>query len=170
LLHPRSDAPRNGRVLSLRAAVWGGHAAGLYCACSGGGGGVTTGWCAKALEPGSRSLFDASRAVIAVHKKPYTATIPRGRAGVWSGEERPNGPSSGGGVAPLRTIATPPEILVPESEDQTNCAIGRPRSAYAAGRRSCIRDVWHTPVRGAGLTRPCGVRCGPLIYSKKTFA
>ena len=97
----------------------------------------------KALEE-KKAVVDASRVVVAVHQNHDYSYHPKGKQGVWSGDEAGQNGKLAGGWRHLRTIADARERLGAEKLESN---AGRHWSAvkrYARQAGRVLRDeVWH---------------------------
>jgi len=85
----------------------------------------------KALDSG-KPVIDASRAVMAIHQNHDYSYHPRGKAGVWTGEEAGRNAQLAGGWRHLRTIADATELLHTENLNQMFSGICQPPNATFA--------------------------------------
>jgi hypothetical protein len=109
----------------------------------------------KALDSG-KPVIDASRAVLALHQNHDYSHHPKGKAGVWYGEEAGRNGQLAGGWRHLRTIADATETLTPEELRPNGLRHWSTAKRYLWQAGRVLRnDVWH-PIWFAllHLTRP----------------
>jgi hypothetical protein len=109
----------------------------------------------KALEMG-KPVVNASRAVLAVHQNHDYGHHPRGKAGVWHGEEADANHKVAGGWRHLRTIADATEVMGRDGLKKNPARYGSATQRYV---RQAGRIVFYNLCQPAwflflGITRP----------------